>query len=473
MGGLEVDMVVSAEEAHRSINKNPYRSHPTPHRARNRLFPFATPAMKSKIGLPASGRYAVAGDCFARSIEESLRHAGLNVISSPIGRGMPGNRQDQIGRFIKFHLDVFLQELRFLIGVAEQDFNAPIIEVKGEYIDLMIGVNFAHDQETARRYRSINNQNFLPFLDADIIVLVAGGVEQWFDKETGLYVNGFVPGFIIQEYPGRFELHRISCDRAAQVVQEIINIITQHSKRTPHFVLCNSSAFDAATFFENDILLEHVYSRSVQRVALEKITLENDSASYLPALEFLLLSDRDCCYQQTNLSHTTNYFTDRVISEMMRAGGLVGPAEESLRVRGTSGAFVNMGRLDDALEVVNAFLDTRPDPALYRPDMLTVVRNELYTKLGIVDERIKLHLANCGRDIPDGTRFFSPDHSYQMAMASARSTTDIELMGQVIDARDGRELTEDNEKNFTYLVYRRERLIADQQRKAVNPPEAE
>lgn len=44
--------------------------------------------MKSPFTLSADLNFAVFGDCFARSIENSLRKSGISVISSEINRGM-------------------------------------------------------------------------------------------------------------------------------------------------------------------------------------------------------------------------------------------------------------------------------------------------------------------------------------------------------------------------------------------------
>lgn len=451
-------VVYSSRAAFRSAQSNNLRAHPTPNRSPERLLPFAAPIAKAPFTIPLESKFAVFGDCFARNIENSLRKAELRVISSEINKGMPGNASQQTARFDIFNLDVMLQELRLLVNEAGLPTDAPLVDIGGEKIDLMIGANFGHHPEHAHRYRELRNSDYETALDADVVVLVTGGVEQWFDCDVGLYVNGFVTGPLSASYPDRYELHQISVEHSVKTLQTIVDLIRRHSRRKPSFIVTTSSASDAMTYLPGDLLIEYTYSRSVQRVAVETLTTRNSDCAYMPALETLNLSDRAYCYQKNNLSHTTQYFCDRVVADMLRSCGFLRRDYAMLQACGTAGCLVMAEKYEDALAIINAFFTEDPRHLESTPDIFTVMLNEIYTKLRMTDERARLHLRNSDPQIAD-RRVFAPAQSYMMALYSARSSNSISVIDDVIAARAGRELDADAEAVFQDVCTRRARLL--------------
>lgn len=325
------------DEVRKIAQGNRLRQFPTESKGRARLLPYARPRVeRDPIALDA-GFFAL-GACFARSVERELASMGRRVLSSPTGVGLPGSSAEQFQRYNIFNLDVALNELTWALEGDEDALEAALLPMGEQLADTQISWTFAHGPGTARTFRGIYNASYKRIADADVVFILAGGLEQWFDTRHGIYINS-MPGPVAERlFPGCFELHRIDAQAARATIENVIALVRRHSRRNPHFILGVSPVFQPMVYGPEDALVDQFYAKVVQRQAVEDVLRSDPGTSYFPALETAMWSDFAHDYMPASPNHTTGNFAARVVSDLLDAAGATDLAfvEHKAKAHGTA-----------------------------------------------------------------------------------------------------------------------------------------
>lgn len=312
--------VYSYSETRARAQGNRFRQFPTLSKGRARFLPYARPAVKGPQ-VPADARFFAIGACFPRSIERELKFAGREVLSSPTGLGLPGSMTEQFLRYNIFNLDVAFNELNWALSSGSAGADKALLPLGETLADTQIGWTFAHQPDLAHEFRRIYNGSYSAIVDADVVILATGGIEQWYDNDQGIYINS-MPGPVADNaFPGRFDLHRIGVEDAKSTLEKTIKLIRDHSKRDPIFYIAVSPVSQPMIFGPDDVLVDQFYSKAVQRLAVEDVVSQDAKCHYLPALEAAMWSDFSYNYLENSMNHTHPNFAARVVSDMLEASG--------------------------------------------------------------------------------------------------------------------------------------------------------
>lgn len=312
--------VYSYAETRTRAQGNRYRQFPTLAKGRARFLPYARPEIKGPQ-ISRDARFFALGACFARSLEKELQLAGRDVRSSPTGLGLPGSTTEQFQRYNIFNLDVGLNELTWALSSSTAGADKALLPLGETLADTQLSWTFAHEPDIAQSFRKIYNKSYAAVVDADVVLLATGGIEQWFDAEQGIYINS-MPGPVADKlFPGRFELHRIGVQEAKSTLERTIELIRSNSNRDPIFYIAVSPVSQPMIFGPDDILVDQFYSKVVQRHAVEDVVNKVPGCYYLPALEAAMWSDFSYNYLENSMNHTNPNFAARMVASMLEASG--------------------------------------------------------------------------------------------------------------------------------------------------------
>lgn len=312
--------ISSFAEVSARISQNRLRQFPGAIKGRDRLLPYARPQFKAPA-IGADTTVFVMGACLGRSIERELRAAGRTVLSSPTDLGLPGSTAEQFQRYNIFNLDVGLNELHWALEGDDAGIAAALMPVGDHLVDKQLSWAFAHDPDTARSFRRIYNGSYRAVVDAEVVILLPSGLEQWFDTETGLYINTMPGSMAERQTPGRFQLHRLGTNEAAQTLTNIMDLVRRHSRTRPLFVLAMSPVSQPMVYGHDDALIDQFLVKCAQRLAIEQVVRDNNDAFYFPVLEAAMWSDFAHTYMPNSPNHVGGNFSARMVSDLLAAGG--------------------------------------------------------------------------------------------------------------------------------------------------------
>lgn len=313
--------VSSFEDVSRLIAGNPLRNFPSQSKGRDRLFPVPRPRISTNRTIPADASFFCIGACFARGVEKALTSAGRKVLSSRTGLGLPGSVEEQFSRYNVFNLDVGMNEVRWALGAHEAPWDAPLVKVGENHTDLQLHWAFAHPEDEARDFRKLYNDSFKPIVDADVIVLAVAGIRQWFDRETGIYINSMPPAALVRTYPGRFEMHEFDVEGCAERLESAIRIIRENCPRDPLILVAVAPVWQPMSTSAGDALVDQMKVKATQRVAVEKVCATHEGVEYLPALENAMLGDFRYGFLDNSPNHTSQHLAERVVADMIQDFG--------------------------------------------------------------------------------------------------------------------------------------------------------
>lgn len=336
------------------LRANRLRSFPSASQGRDRLFPFARPKTTLSRPLPENPAFFIAGNCFARGLESALRGNGFKVLSSAYSSQLSEDAVEQFQRFNKFNTDVVVNEVEWATGLAD-NMDAALIEVAGELVDMQLHFTVAGPPDEMRERRRLFNDAFKPAQDADVIILIAGGRRQFFDREAGVYLNSIPSHKMTALYPDRFELHSFDLDEMETRLQRAIDVF-RTVRPDVHLILVNSPVYQPVSFSPDDALLDQTLSKSMQRLAIANVIARNDGVDYLPAYEMTTLSDYQHSFVPNSPNHTMPDVAIRAAADMLAAGGIVDARQRKIAAHGFGKAYARAKMPDEAIKVIEAAL---------------------------------------------------------------------------------------------------------------------
>lgn len=309
--------ISSVDQVKMVMSQNKLRQYPGAKKGRIRLLPYARPKIVTQTRFKPDATFFVVGNCFARSIEKSLSKAGRQVLSSPTDLDLPGTATQQYQRYNVFNLDVATNEVSWAINPNSQPMEDALIRVDDEWVDMQIHWTFAHDEQTAKRYRKVYNGSYRGIAEADVVIVSTAGIEQWFDNECGLYLNIMPTPKMADLEPGRYDFHRLDVEASAERLRRFCELVIKHGKPGVRIMVAVSPVSQPAIHSGHDALVDQFFAKSVQRCAADIVCSEIEQLEYLPSLEAAMLSDFQFSFRDNSINHTSQALSDRVVAEML------------------------------------------------------------------------------------------------------------------------------------------------------------
>ena len=205
------------------------------------------------------------------------------------------------------------------------------------------------------RFRQTYNQTFAAAGSADVVIVTLGLVECWFDRETGVYLNGAPSIQLSKAHPGRFEFHLLDYNDILDALREVYQLLSAARGTPPKFLVTVSPVGLVSTFRDHDVLVANCYSKSVQRAAVDAFVAEHD-AHYFPSYEYVTLTDRRFAWTNKDFRHVRPETVDRIMADVLAA--YVGPSagQSLLDARGRATAHLDDGDAETAVEIIEAHL---------------------------------------------------------------------------------------------------------------------
>lgn len=365
--------ISSFDEVSNLVRHNPLRNYPNLKKGYDRLFPVPRPRMAVSRSLSPDARFFCIGACFARGMERALKAAGRTVLSSRTGLGLPGSIEDQFNRYNVFNLDVGLNEVRWSLGIHDAPADAPLVKLGNDFTDLQLHWAFAHPEDEARRFRKLYNDSFASIVEADVVVLTAAGIRQWFDRERQIYINSMPPAGMIKVYPDRFEMHEFDVEGATARLRDIVHTLKDNLPRNPLILLGVAPVWQPISLSAQDALVDQMKVKAMQRVAVETICNEFENVDYLPALENALLGDFIHGYMNKSPNHTGPNLAERVVADMLEDYGATDFAHRLMSARAHAEAALTAGDAKGAMALCEPLRDVVKNDHQFRRFYLTVL----------------------------------------------------------------------------------------------------
>lgn len=376
--------ILSIKDANAIAAANKLRMYPGGKRGRARLLPFARPVIHSDSVIAEDASFFVAGNCFARSIEKALKIGGKTLLSSPYNPEMPGDAVKQFQRYNIFNLDIAANEIEWATQSPEKVENA-LIRVGDELVDMQLHFTVAYPPDEMRRIRRIYNSSYAAVADADVVIGVVGSARQWFDTETGIYMNVQPTLRMTTDYPGRFEFHEFDAADIEARLHRFRNVVRRCNPEALLLIMV-SPVSQPSTFSSQDALVSQYHSKCLQRVAVSNFLSSVDDVEYVAALESAFLSDFRFTFQENNPNHTLPNLGLRVTADMLRQRGDVSLSQQIIEAHGYGQALLIANEAEAAADLLapltsrdgHHLLDRPADIELHRTYVMALTLLERY-----------------------------------------------------------------------------------------------
>jgi hypothetical protein len=260
--------------------------------------PYAVdPVVKPRFTLSRTDRVATAGSCFAQHISRALKARGFDfLVTEPPPEGLDAVDVEARGYGVftaRFGNVYTTRQLLQLFDRAFGQFDPvedvwvrsdarlvdpfrPAIEPAGFATEADLRTSRAAHLEAVRRM----------FLELDVFVFTLGLTEGWRSRKDGA-VFPVAPGVS----GGRFDpaLHEFVNFELEEITEDLGAVVRKLRERNPRsrVLLTVSPVPLVATYEGRHVLVSTTYSKSVLRVAADKIARSFDAVDYYPSYEII------------------------------------------------------------------------------------------------------------------------------------------------------------------------------------------
>ena len=276
-----------------------------PNRIRDakRLFPYPLVKHKPKFEITKASRIFAIGSCFAMNIESELTGLGMNVLSA--------SKTVRASTRVKYTTKSILQDLT--VVSETDDMFGSMYRLDDGWRTLNFSASIAKKSQSEDDCRGFIRGYFehLAMIEsADVVVITLGLVENWFDNERGRYINVTPPRDIRDRYS--FLLHVLSY---GDVLDDLHNIVCAIRKRSSANILVTVSPVPlTATFRGQDCMQANMYSKCVQRAAIEHVCANYPFVAYFPSYEMVVMADSEFAWGEKDYRHVK----PEMVSHIMR-----------------------------------------------------------------------------------------------------------------------------------------------------------
>lgn len=256
------------------------------------------PAVAPLFTLAPTDRVATAGSCFAQHIGPMLRTLGFTYLVTEEGHPIfPADlaREFSYGVFSARTGNVYttrqlLQLWHRAYGVfrpQEDVWEGP----EGVLIDPFRPQVQPRGFLSRREYERDRTQHFAAvrrmFETADVFVFTLGLTECWRAKADGA-VFPLCPGVSGGSFdPARHEFHNLSVEEVASDLVLLLDTLRRRNPKLRMILTVSPVPLVATARAETHVLAATTYSKSVLRVAAERVTQERQGVAYFPSYEII------------------------------------------------------------------------------------------------------------------------------------------------------------------------------------------
>lgn len=265
-----------------------------------------TPKATHTKKYPRDASFFAVGSCFAREIEKALSKRGLKFISKTNGfddeepNPQSGSGAPSSTYLTRYSIFSVLNGFRWAFEDPAGYPESALTEVEsGTFVDLHCHttLRFLAKEAALERRRKIDAY-VRQAKGADVIILTFGLCELWWDSWEKVYLNVPPNGRMVKRSPERFRFRLPSCIEVLEALRELRELLVKHCKPGVQILCTVSPVTLSDTFTDKDVVVANCFSKSLNRVAVEQWSRENDDVTYFPSYEIALNSDPSVAWQE-------------------------------------------------------------------------------------------------------------------------------------------------------------------------------
>ena len=241
------------------------------------------------------------GSCFARNVEEHLIYSRLKVLSKRVFSPLEewSNRPNAFMN--KYVIASMLNEVTWVSQLPEM---VPelFIPVSEGWLDpqLSPAANPTSFERVVERRRYLSQEVFARLRQADVAVVTLGLVEAWFDRLTGLWLNGTPPLRTLKAAPGRYTFESTSVDQNRVWLEALYDALKLLNPAAKLVVTVSPVPMDT-TFSGRDSAVAHVVSKARLRVVADEFVSRHDDVDYFPSFEMVSLAPHAVSFAEDHI----------------------------------------------------------------------------------------------------------------------------------------------------------------------------
>ncbi len=269
------------------------------------------PSINPRFQISKNEKIFTIGSCFARNIESLLIRYGADVPVSSFD--LPPGEIDYPAAHIlnEYNAGTILQRIEATLGQFDYGTEKGIEETKQGYIDLFLHIHSKPvTLERLIERRGQISELYKQLLQSDTVIITLGLIECWYDTRYECYLNKAPSRTIARADPSRFEFRRMDVDDVYSRMHSAINLLNKKGRKK--IILTVSPVPVEATFSGDDIVAANSYSKSVLRVACQKLKDVFDNVEYFPSFEMVMSGG-------SNSFHDDNTHVDGPVVEAVTA----------------------------------------------------------------------------------------------------------------------------------------------------------
>lgn len=240
--------------------------------------------------LTPQARVFVVGPWFARKLEQALTGAGVRVTSRDLQAALREVRENpKRGHLNKYNPLAVAQELDWAAG---QDFPREGLMPAGDaLVDPFLHERAAHGGAEAlmRRRREIAAY-FARAFAADLVVIVLGNIETWFDRRTKLALNNPPLQRVFDTDPERFSLRRLETGEVSASLKRIVQRLKGQNAKQKVILTVSPMPLER-TYGPEDVIVANMAGKSTLHAAATECAGAHPQVDYFPAYEAVMTSD--------------------------------------------------------------------------------------------------------------------------------------------------------------------------------------
>jgi tetratricopeptide (TPR) repeat protein len=310
----------SAEQAMANMRARRSSLWPERWRGADRLKGIAEVEFEPSFHLVPGEAVMTIGSCFARNIEARLEALGFEIparqVKLPAEERSSGTENDVLNKYTPQSV---INELLWAFDPAQPFPDNGFLQMRGEWHDPHVAANVAPASlERVRERRAMVTELYRQLPRCRVVVLTLGLVEVWFDRTTGLCLNGAPPLAVIKAEPGRFELRILSHAEILQALETIWELLKAHGHPQVKLLVTVSPVPMKASFSGQDSLIANTYSKSTLRSAVGEFVRGREGIDYFPSYEIATLTLRTTAFQEDN-RHVAPALVDTIVDRVVSA----------------------------------------------------------------------------------------------------------------------------------------------------------
>ncbi len=283
--------------------------------AKNRLKSITVPHSSLNFQINEEAKIFAIGSCFARNIEEALSSNGVDVESLELKFPYTPNSSRQNGIMNKYNAGVINQSIKAGLIRGNHRFNSikRLMKIdEGNFLDPFFKPGESPKSLVVCEEAIAKEVDYFSKISyCDVVFITLGMIEVWYDNLLSCYINQPPHPRVAREYPTRYSFFRMSVEDVYNEISESINILSKNGIN--NIIITTSPVALNRTFTNDDVINANCYSKSVLRVACEKLSQDFDIVDYFPSYEAIIYGDRNLTLQ-SDFSHASDYAVNKIIS---------------------------------------------------------------------------------------------------------------------------------------------------------------